>query len=216
MTRIAQAAVLMMLLAGLASADSVMFGLGGDPGQYYTFTPVGAPAGVTDTEPAGPYPGVLVENNSADNNFFFCITFTKVAYWGASYEGTLIAPTTQPQLEAAYLASELYNLGDQNAPLSVKGAISMAIWQITDPTPGHVPVDPAAQPYVAQAQAAYNAGKLTPAQFTSSKIFVPNDPSIQDFMLSAAQLTATPEPGTIALMLTGLGLIAISRLRRSR
>ena len=75
----------MIACAGLAAASTITFGLGGDPNQYYTFTPDGAPAGVTDTEPVGPYPGWLGENTAADSNLLFCITFLKTANWGGTY-----------------------------------------------------------------------------------------------------------------------------------
>jgi hypothetical protein len=211
--KIVRLAAVMIAFAALANADSILFGLAGDPGQNYTFTPAGAAPGVTDTEPAGPYPGWLGEDVTADDNYFFCVTFTKTANWGASYAGTLTTPTTQTELEAAYLGSVLVGLGDQNATLAEKGEISMAIWQITEP--GSVPIDPNAQTYVSQAENEYSSGALTSAEFANSKIFVPDNTGIQSFMIAAAE-TPTPEPGSIGLILTGVALIAISRLRRKR
>jgi hypothetical protein len=219
-------AALLMALAPWLSADTIQFGLAGDPGQNYTFTPIGAAAGVTDTEPVGPYPGWLGQDITADDSFFFCITFLKTANWGASYSGTTIAPSTAQQLEAAYLGAELVSLGDQNATLAEKGAISLAIWQITDPTPGDVPRDPAAQSYVTAAGDAYSSGAITAADFPNTLIFVPSDPAIQSFMIASPgsatfttlfeESSGVPEPGTVFLILTGGGLIGLSRARRKR
>lgn len=214
-------------LAALASAGTITFGLDGDPGQNYTFVPIGAPNGVTDTEPAGPYPGWLGQNIPADAGYFFCISFLKTATFGASYDGTITTPSTLEELEAAFLGADLVSLGGQNAPLAEKGAISMAIWQITDPTPGDVPRDPAAQPYVTAAQNAYATGNLSAADFPNTTIFVPDNTGIQTFMLAAAEslpgksisgneLSATPEPTGIVLIVTGLCLICLSRIKMAK
>lgn len=224
--RLSKLCAALVLFTALAGANTILFGLGADPGQNYTFSPVGALPGVTDTEPVGPYSGWLGQNISADDNFFFCITFLKTANWGSSYLGTLIAPSTPQQLEAAYLGAELLSLGGPKASLDEKGAISMAIWQLTDPTPGDVPRDPAAQPYVAAAMNAYNQGTLTASDFPNTVIFVPNDPSIQDFMVEGAsnpsfsilqqEAGSVPEAGTLSLLLAGGALIGASRLLKRR
>ena len=208
-------AAILIAFGCLAGANSITFGLGGDPGQYYTFSPDGA-AGTTSTEPVGPYPGWLGENIPADDDYFFCMTFLKTATWGGTYSGTTILPATPQQLEAAYLGSELFSMGDQNATLAEKGAISLAIWQVMDPAPGDVPRDPAAQSYVTSAVEAYNSGRLNPAEFANTRIFVPNDPSIQTFMVAAESSPSVPEPETLILVGVGTGLILLSRLHRSR
>ena len=212
--------------AGIAGASTINFGLGGDPNQYYTFTPVGSPAGITATEPVGPYTGWLGENTSAGSNLLFCIAFLKTANWGATYSGTAVAPSTAQQLQAAYLAAELVSLGGRHASLAEQGAITMAIWQVTDPTPGHVPRDPAAQSYVSDALHAYSSGMLSAADFPNSMILVPNDPSIQEFLVAGAsnpafsdlqsQISGVPEPGSAVLLLAGAALFGVGRLRRQR
>jgi hypothetical protein len=216
----------LVVFTALGSASTILFGLGADPNQNYSFSPVGSLPGVIDTEPVGPYAGWLGQNVSADDNFFFCITFLKTATWGDSYAGTLITPSTPQQLEAAYLGAELQSLGGPNASLAQMGAISMAIWQVTDLTAGDVPRDPAAQPYVAGAVNAYNRGTLSASDFPNTVIFVPNDNSIQEFMMegasnpSFAQLQAesgsVPEPGTTTLFLAGAGMLGISRMLKRR
>ena len=219
-------AVAMIACAGLAAASTITFGLGGDPNQYYTFTPDGAPAGVTSTEPVGPYPGWLGENTEADSNLLFCITFLKTANWGGTYSASIIAPFGAQQLQAAYLAAELISLGGRQATLAEQGAISMAIWQITDPTPGDVPRDPAAQSYVNEALHAYSSGRLSAADFPNTAILVPTDPSIQEFLIAGpsnpifsalqTQISGVPEPGTPFLLLGGACLMGISRLIAAR
>jgi hypothetical protein len=217
-------AAVVIACAGIAGADTISFGLAGDPNQYYTFTPVGAPSGVTSTEPVGPYPGWVGLNTAEDSNLLFCITFLKTANWGGTYSGAIFAPSAAQQLEAAYLGAELVSLGGQNATLAEKGAISLAIWQIMDPTPGDVPRDPAAQSYVKDALHAYRSGRLSAADFPNSLILVPDDPSIQEFMVAGAsnpvfsslrsEISGVPEPGTVVLMLGGAALIGIGRLSR--
>jgi hypothetical protein len=100
----------------------------------------------------------------------------------------------------------------------------MAIWQVTDPTPGHVPLDPAAQSYVSDALHAYSSGMLSAADFPNSVILVPNDPSIQEFLVAGAsnpifselqsEISGVPEPGSAVLLLGGAVLFGIGRLRR--
>jgi hypothetical protein len=209
--------------AGLGSpllGNTTTFGLLGDPGQNYTFFRSDSPVGAPVTDPVGPYPGWLGSDTPGNLYGFFCIDYLKGANWGASYPGVVyslgdvIPGKTEEQLvEAGYLSDELYHLGGSLASTTLyQGPISFAIWQIMDPTPGDVPVDPAAQPFIQEAQQAYASHLVTAATFANTRIFVPNDPGIQDFMTLTA---AIPEPGTLALFAIGLALITV-RVRRSR
>jgi hypothetical protein len=112
-------------------------------------------------------------------------------------------------LEAAYLANKLYGLGGSSANTQLyQGPISFAVWQIMDPTPGHVPIDPAAQQYVLEAKQQYALGNLKAQNFVNIQIFVPNNTSIQDFMTVTA---GTPEPGSMLLFGGGILLIAMGK-----
>ncbi len=205
-------------------AGSITFGLLNDPHQNYTFQ---TPGGQYVTDPVGPYPGFLGANVSGDLFGFFCIDYVKGANWGGTYSGTLYnigdaipGKSLQQQLEAGYLSDALYQLGGSSASTSLyQGPISFAIWQIMDTTPGDVPVDPAAQPWILQAQNAYNSGTLHAANFSQTLIFVPDNPSIQDFMtLSPDPIppSSAPEPASIALAAMGATLIGLSQIRRRR
>jgi hypothetical protein len=209
-----------LVLAGsrMLPADTILFGLLGDPNQNYTFTRTDTPVSGSEysgwqvTVPSGPYPGWLGADTQADENYFFCVSFTLTATFGGQYSGTLTTPSTQQQVEAAYLDSLLYTEGGFNTPLGDKGPISMAIWQIMDPTPGDVPRDPAAQPLVNLAVDEYNAGNITPAMFSRTEIFVPANPSIQTFMMEAP--AAAAEPGTVVLFACGLTLLLLGVKKR--
>ncbi len=177
-------------------------------------------------QPVGPYSGWLGENIASDDSFFFCLTFLKTANWGASYSGVTMMPSTPQQLQAAWLGALLAGLGGQNATLAEKGAISMAVWQVMDAAPGDVPRDPAAQAYVTGALNAYASGGLNPADFPNTVIFVPDDSSIQSFMMLAAsapgvitgesQTSPVPEPDTPMLVVAGVGLIWLGRHRAAK
>jgi len=209
-----------LALAGFASslhAGTITFKLLSDPGQNYTFSRTDSPSGASVSDPVGPYPGML----STDPYGFFCIDYVKTATWSGAYSGNAYGvadavpnKTTAQLVEAAFLADKLYWLGGSGASTALyQGPISFAVWQIMDPTPGDVPVNSAAQPFILEAQNAYLSGAISAANFPNIKIFVPDNPSIQDFMTVTA---GAPEPGTIALFAGGLLLIGLGRLRRSR
>lgn len=199
-------------------ATTILFGLLGDPGHNYTFTRSDSPGGQV-TDPIAPYPGWLGANVAGDQYGFFCIDYLKTANWNTSYTGTLYHVTdaipgkTQAQLvEAAYLSSTLNSMGGLQADTNLyQGPISFAVWQIMDPTPGDVPVAPAAQAYVQQAQHLYQIGQITAALYPNTLIFIPDNPGIQDFMSMTA---GVPEPRTVVFLLIGLGLIGVGRLKR--
>jgi PEP-CTERM motif len=201
-------------------ANTTLFGLLGDPGHNYTFTRSDSPGGQV-TDPVAPYPGWLGANVAGDQYGFFCIDYLKGATWNTSYSGSLYHVTdaipgkTQEQLvEAAYLSSTLNSMGGLQADTTLyQGPISFAVWQIMDPTPGDVPVSPAAQAYVQQAQHLYQLGQITAALYPNTLIFVPDNTGIQDFMTLTA---AVPEPGTVALFAIGLGLICLGSIRVGR
>src|SRR5579863_7135728 len=105
--RIVRLAALLMALATLAGASTIMFGLDGDPDQIYSFTPVGSPAGIVETVAAGPYLGWLGDKSTPNENYFFSLGFTGAVDPAKSYPGTVFAPSTAQELEAAYLGADL-------------------------------------------------------------------------------------------------------------
>jgi len=208
--RIAALAALVLFCGTSVRASNLTFGIGSDPHQNYTFTPVGSSQSVTLD--VGPYSAYIEENGVKTWGEYFCISYTKTANWNTVYSGQVIDPSTQQQVEAAYLDSQLATMGGVNATLAAKGAISMAIWQIMGPG-GAIPIDPAAQTYVQQAQNLFSQGAITAAMFTSTDIFVPNQCNVQSFMLMTTG-APTPEPGPIVLVLTGAVLLGIVRHKR--
>jgi hypothetical protein len=206
--------------AGLAAplpGGTISFRLLGDPGQNYTFTrsDPGNPQVIYD--PVAPYPGWLGTDASHTFYGFFCVDYLKTATWDTTYPGVDygvqdVVPdkSTEQLVETAYLSDLLFHLGGSAADTSLyKGPISFAVWQIMDPTPGDVPVDPAAQAYILEAQQAYASGAITAADYPYTRIFVPNDPSIQDFMTVTE---GVPETGTLSLLAGGL-LLVLGKLR---
>jgi hypothetical protein len=211
----AYAGVTAQLVAGTTS-----FGLLGDPGQTYTFTRSDPRIPTTIQDPVAPYPGWIGADVSGDLYGFFCIDYLKGANWSTSYLGTVYhvqdtipGKSTEQLVEAAYLSDLLYQLGGSSASTNLyQGPISFALWQIMDPTPGDVPVDPAAQAYVLLAQQAYSSGAITAARYPNTLIFVPNNDSIQDFMTLTEGI---PETGTLSLIAGGL-LLVVGKLRLPR
>jgi hypothetical protein len=129
---------------------------------------------------------------------------------------------TPEEEEAAFLASYSLYLG-ATSPTSnvstVNGPISMAIWQLMG-TLGSTAPDPAALPYIQMAQSAYNDGLIAP-YLSSFSIWTPSaGVSSQKFItairLDTMVLSATPEPGTVVFLGTGVLLMGLSRIRRRR
>lgn len=202
------------------SASTIIMGLLGDPGHSHSFARTGTPVGQIITEPVGQYPGCIGFNTEGNRYSLFCIDSLKTANWNTAYTGTLqhvgddIPGKTREQVvEAAYLSDWLYQLGGMDANTDLyQGPISYAIWQIMDPAPGHVQRNPAAQPYIQEAQYMWSTGRISASLYPKTMIFVPHDPAIQDFMTLSA--VNAPEPGPVVLVVGGLALIGVGRIRR--
>ena len=90
----------------------------------------------------------------------------------------------------------------------------MAIWTVMFPSSTNqdgyasIPYDPAATTWINQAAVAVNGGYVA-----DNYMFLPNDTTSQRFMLNPpAPVSPTPEPGTLAMMGTGvLGLAGLLR-----
>jgi hypothetical protein len=122
----------------------------------------------------------------------FCLDENLTINIGTQYEGTLIHPTTLPELEVAYLVA---NYAGPNPDVSI------AIWDIMGTLKPGTVVTTGASQLVTVATNAYYTGGIS--QFVlDSIILVPNDHSVQRMIVDA------PEPGTIAFM--GIGLIFLS------
>jgi len=212
--KIALAAICLMLSAG-ARADSVIITLDPNFGSpdyaFYSYTDTAG--AVQNNIPVGPYMATL--NGGGYNNMpilVFCYDMNAETNVGTPYSGSIVpfaqltAPTSTEVLESTYLINELMGDGGLNAPLATRGAISLAIWEIMNPTSTTkstpFPTDPAALTYESQAVAAVANNTWTAADTNQYPTWMPdNIASIQRFGV----VTQTPEPAT--WVLTGIGLI---------
>jgi hypothetical protein len=208
-------AAICLALSAAAHADSVTITLDSHFSSpdyaFYTYTDTAG--AVQSNVPVGPYMATL--NGGGYNNvavMVFCYDMKAETNVGTAYTGSvepvtaMSPPTSSEVLDSTYLINELMDDGGINAPLATRGAISLAIWEIMNPTSTTkstpFPTDPAALPYEADAAAAVADGSWTAADADQYETWMPdNIASIQRFGVSES----APEPGT--LVLTGLGLL---------
>jgi hypothetical protein len=212
--------IVWLALSALAHADSITLTLysplAAPEYAFYTYTDT---AGVVQSNvPVGPYIAVLNGGGYFNQSILvFCYDMNAETYVGQAYSGSvepitsLTPPTSTEVLESTYLVNELFEDGDLKAPLATRGAISLAIWEIMNPTSTTkiipFPTDPAAIPYEQQAAAAVANGSWTMADADQFPTWMPeNIASVQRF----GEETRTPEPATFVL--TGLGLLGLGFL----
>ncbi len=214
MNKILQVLMAMAVAIPFASAGSVTFQFGSDPNQFYR------------DEAVGPYPGSLTDSNAVS---FFCMDLQLASTFGASYPGTRALPVTAVEKEVAFLAAyslwSAANTSHADVVAQLEGPVSFAIWELTGSLGPDAP-DPAAQPLIAMAQAAYARGLITTTFLADTVVFSPTDTSVQRFMgvvynapaveavMSGLQSSATPEPGSWILL--GLGLVPLGARRLAR
>jgi hypothetical protein len=216
--------VVCLALSAAAYADTVTLTLdpnfGAPDYAFYTYTDIygGTHSGL----PVGPYIATL--NGGGYNNvsvLVFCYDLNADTYVGRQYTGTvdpvedLTAPSSTEVLESTFLINELMEDGGINATLATRGAISMAIWEIMNPTSTSAstpfPTDPAAIPYEDQAAAAAASGAWTTEDADLYPTWEPDDiASIQRFGMVPPP--PTPEPPTVTL--TSLGILALGLAKR--
>lgn len=186
----------------------------------YTFYSYTATDGSTQSNvPVAPYPATVNQPGVYTNQsaYAVCFDLNNPSNIGTIYTGTLAYNTDLATMESTYLMNQLNLDGMASAATSIKGAISMAIWAIMFPsstkTDGtYFPADPAAASWEAQAAQAVQSGLWTVADSNLYPTFIPDDTTTQRFGLfltapiQVQQLSSTPEPGTITLLLAGIGL----------
>lgn len=229
-----QARVLGLVLFGLAFASTAFadgITLSGDyPNGYiwYSFTSTSEmtttgtmiQTGSTSyTEPVSPYTSTSTIYGQTIASQFACEDINNPTYVGTFYSGTFGVAETTADDEVSWLADQLAGTTPNN-PSTYTGAISMAIWQIeflssNDWDGGPMPVDPAAQIWVTDAENAVADGYKPDSVF-----FTPSNSSAQRFV----EISLTPKPGTLqllapepgSLVLMGTGLLGLALMLRRR
>ncbi len=207
---------LALALAGsltVAMASPIVFNLGADPAHDYL------------GEDVGPYLGTLTRTAATN---FFCLDQGLDSTFNTRYSGTLAAPNTWQEKEAAFLGAVALHLNMVHGTHEADGPISFAIWEVMG-TASHT--DPAADPYLQMANFAYQHDLITPAFLARVLIFTPSDPTIQRFItaipgcedvpvvMQAMQdsLTEAPEPSTFLFGGTALGIVmTVARRKRAQ
>jgi hypothetical protein len=218
--------ILCLALSTAAHAGSITVDLtldGNFSAPDYAFYNYTDTAGVESSSiPVGPYISYL--NGSGYNNllvYSVCYDLNNPTDVGTTYSGTIETLTDTATLEATFLVNQLDTLGGISAPLAVRGALSLAIWEIMNPSSNNpsavFPTDPAAQPYETEAATAVSNGSWTTADSALYPMWVPDDPSVQRFALVYPNDSPAPEPGSFAVMGLGLlGLVLWGRRRNRR
>jgi NADH:ubiquinone oxidoreductase subunit H len=153
-----------------------------------------------------------------------CYDINMQAHVGYTYAGIMVLPTTAAEIEAAYLQNELAGEGGYNALVSVSGPISMAVWQLMDPSsqfPAPFDLDPAAADLVADAETAYSSGAWTQAMAAYYAFWEPitiTETQRFGFVYGGPRpdpgdITTLPEPGSLVLFLLGGVLLAAGKIR---
>lgn len=223
----ARAAVLGLLALALVAqsqATTIYLTMAPSMSYYHSYTYYDI-IGDPNTLPTGPYPSTLSDGSylSGVEVFVMCYDINMDAYVGATYAGIMELPTTPAEIEVAYLQKELAADGGFNADVqTISGPISMAVWQLMDPSsqfPAPFPLDPAAAFYVSQAEGAYLNGNWTQADAASYAFWAPVPiTTTQRFGFVFGQapqpsdITTLPEPGSLVLFLLGGVLIVAGKI----
>jgi hypothetical protein len=225
--RIAVLGLLALALVGQSQATTIYLIMADSMSDYHSYTYYDSD-GNEHTLPTGPYPATLSDGSYGASGvlvYVMCYDINIDAYVGATYAGIMVLPTTPDEIEAAYLQSELANDGGFSADVNtISGTISMAVWQLMDPSsqnPAPFALDPAAAVYVSQAEDAYDSGTWTQANAASYAFWEPTPiTTTQRFGFVYGQppdpsdITTLPEPGSLVLMAAGFAVVLALRRKR--
>jgi hypothetical protein len=221
--RIAVLGLLALALVAQSQATTINLTMAPSMSDYHSYTYYDL--GVGYSLPTGPYPATLSDGSylSGVEVFVMCYDINMDAYVGATYAGIMELPTTPAEIEVAYLQKELAADGGFNANVqTISGPISLAVWQLMDPSsqnPAPFPEDPAAAFYVSQAEDAYLSGNWTQADAANYAFWAPVPiTTTQRFGFVYGQapvpsdITTLPEPGSLVLFLLGGVLIVAGKI----
>jgi hypothetical protein len=228
--RIAVLGLLVLALVAPSHATSISLKLTGDyynrdDYPYYTYTDM---YGNSHGEYTGPYPATVSGGSygTGVGLFVMCYDINMDALIGETYTGIMVLPTTAAEIEAAYLQKKLATYEDPTpdggfgAPLGVSGPISMAVWQLMDPSsqvPKPFALDPAAAALVVEAETAYLSGNWTQADAANYAFWEPTPiNTTQRFGFVYGQPPqptdiTNPEPASVMMFLLGGALLAAGK-----
>jgi hypothetical protein len=221
--RTAVLGLLALALVAQSHATTILLTMAPNISDYHNYTYKDI-FGNLHSEYSGPYPATLSDGSygSGAGVFVMCYDINMAAYVGATYAGIMVLPTTPAEIEAAYLQKELADAGGYNADVqTISGPISMAVWQLMDPSsqyPAPFPLDPLAAPFVAEAENAYLTGKWTQADAAYYAFWKPVPiTTTQRFGFVYGQAPqpgdiTTPEPASVVLLLLGGVLVAAGKI----
>ena len=222
--RIAVRGLLALALVAQSHATTINLTMADSMNDYHSYTYYDL--GIAYTVPTGPYPATLSGGSygSGVGVFVMCYDINIDAYVGAKYAGIMVLPTTEAEIEAAYLQKELADDGGfYGAPLNESGPISMAVWQLMDPSsqnPASFALDPLAAAYVTEAEDAYLSEDWTQADAANYAFWEPTPiGTTQRFGFVFGQVPqssdiTTPEPGSLVLMAAGFAVVLALRRKR--
>jgi hypothetical protein len=223
--RIAVLGLLALALVAQSQATTIYLTMADSMSDYNSYTYYDSD-GNEHTLPTGPYPSTLSDGSygSGVEVFVMCYDINIDAYVGDTYAGIMVLPTTPAEIEAAYLQNELANDGGFYADVNtISGPISMAVWQLMDPSsqvPTPFALDPAAAFYVSQAEDAYLSGTWTQADAANYAFWEPTPITMtQRFGFVYGQAPqpgdiTNPEPGSLVLMAAGFAVVLVLRRKR--
>jgi len=213
--RIAVLGLLALALVAQSHATTIYLTMADSMSDYHSYTYYDV-LDNAHTLPTGPYPATLSGGSYGSSGvgvYVMCYDINMDAYVKATYAGIMVLPTTETEIEAAYLQKELADDGGFDADVdTISGPISMAVWQLMDPSsqvPTPFVLDPAAAAYVAEAEYAYTSKKWTQADAANYAFWMPTPITTTQrfgFVFGQRPLPSditTPEPGSLVLFLLG-------------
>jgi hypothetical protein len=218
------AAIVFLTMGLVGHADTILLTLDSNfaPPDYEFYSYTSTSGTAENNIPISPYITYLSGGPYNKTQVYsFCYDFNSPTNVGTAYSGSFVTATDTATLEATYLINQLNGDGLMKASLATRGAISLAIWEIMNPSSttklAKFPSDPAAQPWEAAAAKAVSQGTWTAAYSSRYPLWVPSNPSIQRFGIVFQNEAPVPEPSTVVpLLLCSAAIFLAGAARRLR